>query len=518
MRGRRPRFAVNDAQMSVLSIYDVHPSLAPILNTVLDAVVVMSSEGQVVGWNAAAEQVFGWTSAEATGQLLADLIVPPQHRAAHQEGLARLAAGGSARVINQLIEISALCRDGREIPIELSITTAPTGLKSVFVGFIRDISQRRAAEARIEQQALEARLSFEIAHLAADSDSFEEALLKALEAICEITDWPVGHAFVTAEGNSNALISTNVWAESIPGIADELRRATDAIEFGPGVGLPGMILQSGEPEWLSDADKSEKFPRKGKGFMGVFGFPLKRDGQIIAVLEFFSKSAHSPEPALLMTVRTLGEQVGRVFERKRTQDHEKLLRHELAHRVKNILAVVQAIAQQSFGKATSIEDAYAIFCGRLLAVAHAQDLLVSQNVEGTTLGEIIDGALRGSGVADNRVSASGPHVAISQRHAVTISLGIHELCTNALKYGALSVESGSVSISWGEIDVAGAPSFEFEWKESGGPPVVAPQIKGFGSKLIERGLASELGGKIELKYDPLGVVCRFTVPLQTSKA
>jgi PAS domain S-box-containing protein len=164
--------------MSARAPFDVHPSLAPILNTVLDAVVVMTSEGRVVGWNGTAEQVFGWSSAEATDQLLVDLIVPPQHRAAHQAGLSRLASGGEARVLNRLIEISALCRDGKEIPIELSITTAPSGLHTVFVGFIRDITQRRAAEARTAQQALEARLMFEIAQLAAESDSFEEALQK----------------------------------------------------------------------------------------------------------------------------------------------------------------------------------------------------------------------------------------------------------------------------------------------------------------------------------------------------
>jgi PAS domain S-box-containing protein len=499
--------------MSARAPFDVHPSLAPILNTVLDAVVVMTSEGRVVGWNGTAEQVFGWSSAEATDQLLVDLIVPPQHRAAHQAGLSRLASGGEARVLNRLIEISALCRDGKEIPIELSITTAPSGLHTVFVGFIRDITQRRAAEARTAQQALEARLMFEIAQLAAESDSFEEALQKTLEAICEITGWPVGHAFVIPPGSPDALVSTNIWVESEPGLSGELRHATETIVFVPGDGLPGQILQSGAPLWLSDADTDEKFLRKGNGFLGVFGFPLKHDGSIIAILEFFSKSALPPEQGLLLTVRALGEQVGRVFERKRTQDHEKLLRHEQAHRIKNILAVVQGIAQQTFGKATSVDEAYGIFCGRLMAVAHAQDMLISQHVEGATLHEIIEGVVRGSGIADNRISAAGPDIRISPRNAMTISLGIHELCTNALKYGALSVDDGLVSVAWGTAVVAGARHFEFEWRESGGPPVIAPHRKGFGSRLLEHGLAGQLGGKIELTYAPSGVVCHFTAPL-----
>ena len=202
-----------------------------------------------------------------------------------------------------------------------------------------------------------------------------------------------------------------------------------------------------------------------------------------------------------------------MFERRRTQDYQKLLLHELDHRVKNILAVVQSIAQQTFRKATSIEEADANFRGRLMAVAHAQDVLVSQNVEGATLREIIESALHGSGVADTRVTAAGPDVTISRRNAVTMSLAIHELCTNALKYGALTADDGSVAITWGEVEVAGARQFEFEWRESGGPPVTTPHRKGFGSSLLEQGLAAELGGKLELRYEPGGVVCHFTAPL-----
>jgi len=499
--------------MPVTATYDVDPSLVPILDTVLDAVVVMTIDGLIGGWNHVAETTFGWTWSEARGQSLGDMIVPEQHRQAHREGLQRLASGGKAHVLNRLIEITGLHRDGREFPIELSITTAPSASGQVFVGFLRDISKRRDAEALIERQALENRLMFELASMAAESDSFETALRSALEAICEITGWPVGHAFIVPPGNPNVLRSSGIWIESEPCVAVNLRAATEATTFGPGVGLPGQILVSGEPQWIADTDAEANFPRKGTGFLGAFGFPLKRDGRPIAILEFFSKSEAPPDPGLLLTVRTLGEQVGRVFERKRTQDHQQLLLRELDHRVKNILSVVQAIAQQTFRKATSIDDAYEVFRGRLMAVAQAQDVLVSQDADGATLLEIIEGALRGSGVSPDRVKATGPETKISARNAVTISLAIHELCTNAFKYGALSVEGGTVAITWGiGADINGR-NFMFEWRETGGPHVVPPQRKGFGSSLLERGLASDLGGKITLEYAPAGVVCSFAAPL-----
>lgn len=499
--------------MTVRTQIDIDPWLLPILETVLDAVVVMTSDGVICGWNAVAETTFGWSWSEANGQNLGDLIVPEQHRQAHKAGLQRIASGGEARVLNRRIEITGLHREGRELPIELSITTAPSASGQVFVGFLRDISKRREDEALMERQALESRLLFEIASLAAESDSFETALAKAIEAICEITGWPVGHAFVVPPGNPDVLRSSNIWIERHPGVARDLRAATEATRFGPGVGMPGQILVSGEPQWISDTEAAENFPRKGKGYRGAFGFPLMHDGQIIAILEFFSQSEVPPDSRLLRTVRTLGEQVGRVFERKRTQDHQQLLLRELDHRVKNILSVVQAIAQQTFRRASSIDLAYEVFRGRLMAVAKAQDVLVSQNAEGATLLDIIEGALEGAGVTPDRVIAIGPEIIVSARNAVMISLAIHELCTNAFKYGALSVEGGTVAITWRLDAGVQGRTFIFEWRETGGPPVFPPDRKGFGSNLLERGLAAELDGKITFDYAPEGIVCRFTAPL-----
>jgi len=503
--------------MTETTEFDVDPLLAPLLATVLDAVVVMTAEGVISGWNECAEKTFGWSWPEASGRLLGDMIVPEEHRKGHKDGLERLASGGQPHILNRRIEITALHRDGHEIPVELSITTAPSSLGPVFVGFIRDISERRAAETQIERQALENRLMFEIASMASESDSFDTALLKALEAICEITGWPVGHAFVVPSGNPNVLRSSGVWVEAEFGIADALRASTAAIDFVPGLGLPGRILSSGLPIWVSNTDSDVNFPRKGEGFLGAFGFPLKQDGRVIAILEFFSKCEAPPKTEVLLTVRALGEQVGRVFERKRTQDHQSLLLYELDHRVKNILSVVQAIARQTFRRASSLEEANDIFRGRLTAVAKAQDVLVSQNVEGATLSEIINGALHGSGVSADRVKTDGPEISISARNAVTISLAIHELCTNAFKYGALSVETGSISIAWG-IDARMGKTFHFEWREQGGPTVATPEHKGFGSSLLERGLAGELGGELTLDYAPTGVVCKFTAPLQEQQS
>lgn len=499
--------------MTETARFDVDPVLTPILSTVLDAVVVMTPEGEITGWNQIAEDTFGWSWLEVRGRPLGEMIVPLQHRDAHREGLKRLERGGEPHVINRRIEITGLHRNGREFPIELSITRAPSSTGSVFIGFIRDITERRQAEAQIIRQALESQLMFDIASMAAESDSFERALQKALEAICKITGWPVGHAFVVPPGNPNLLHSSGIWVENEKGAAALLKDATDSISFVPGLGLPGRVLQSGEPLWITDTLTEDNFPRKGLGFRGAFGFPLKTEGRIVAVLEFFTEAQAPPEPEVLLTVRAIGEQVGRVFERKRTHDHRSLLLHELNHRVKNILSVVQAVAQQTFRRSKTVDEASEVLRGRLIAIAKAQDILVAQNAGGAPLADVIKGALDGSGVSLDNISLNGPDLHVSHTNAVTVSLAIHELCTNAYKYGALSAEGGRVNIRWELRENSGDKLFFFEWREVGGPPVCQPKHKGFGSSLLERGLAAQLGGQILLDYDPAGVVCTFSAPL-----
>jgi PAS domain S-box-containing protein len=487
------------------------PELTPILDTVLDAVVIIELNGRVVGWNGVAEETFGWSAHAAVGQPLADLIVPPQHREAHNAGLARLLAGEQPRVLNRRIELTALTAAGTEIPIELSITTTRTADGPLFIGFLRDISNKRAAEQALRRQASEAQLMFDIARMAAEADSFEGALEEVLAAICRLSGWSVGHAFVVPDGDPPRLVSTSIWYEDEPGAAEPMRAATQAIEFAPGVGLPGTILVRGEPLWIADADRHANFPRASSGFRGAFGFPLKAGARIIAILEFFARTPTPPDAERLLTVRTLGEQVGRVFERRRREDRERLLLHELNHRVKNLLMVIQAIASQTFRSAASQEEGLSAFSGRLQALAKAQDLMLAANWTEVSLRDLLETALGGSGHALDRFKIEGPELKVLPSRSVPIALAAHELCTNSVKYGALSLPDGLVEITW-SVD-EGRHNVTLEWREVGGPPVSAPTRQGFGSKLLVTNLARELGGEVSADYRPEGLVFRVHAPL-----
>ncbi|HEX9965351.1 MAG TPA: HWE histidine kinase domain-containing protein [Allosphingosinicella sp.] len=481
------------------------------LDTALDAVVVMTREGIVAGWNERAEQTFGWTGSDAVGRLMADLIIPEQHREAHCQGLARYNETSEERVLGRRIEITALDKNGREFPVELSITLAGHPDESLFLGFLRDISDRREAEARLRRQATETELLFNVTRIAAETPSFEEALRACLKAICELTGWPAGHALVVRPGKAE-LVSTSVWHEEAPGVAALLSVRSQEMRFTPGVGLPGLILESGEPAWISDPENDPAFLRKGLGLAAAFGFPIKSEGRVVAVLEFFSRNASQPDPDLMLTVRTLGEQVGRVLERRRTEEHLRLLVNELNHRVKNSLAVVQSIAAQTL-RGDDMEGARGAFDDRLSALAAAHDLLTSQNWQSASLRDVIERAGLGCGASPNRLIVAGPELRVQPKTAVSIAMAVHELCTNAVKYGAFASDLGRVRVEWGIHASGGESRLRLVWQEEGGPPVAPPGRRGFGTRMIERALAAELGGTARIDFLPDGIRCIVEAPL-----
>ena len=202
-----------------------------------------------------------------------------------------------------------------------------------------------------------------------------------------------------------------------------------------------------------------------------------------------------------------------ISERKRADAQRELLIAELNHRVKNTLAVVQALAHQSFRGSASVDrEARNAFEGRLVALATAHNLLATSDWQAASLQKLIADAARSMGVDEARISVEGMDVSLPAKHALSISLALHELCTNATKYGSLSAEAGKVGINW---VVRGAPSprLDFTWQESNGPVVSDPTKRGFGSRLIEDALARDLDADVALEFAPAGVVCRISAPL-----
>jgi two-component sensor histidine kinase len=190
-----------------------------------------------------------------------------------------------------------------------------------------------------------------------------------------------------------------------------------------------------------------------------------------------------------------------------------LLIEELNHRVKNTLAILQAVAVQTFRSASKAEREK--FEGRLGALAEAHNLLSTEKWQGSELQDVVSRVLQPYLLNNpERMRMSGPSVPLSPRFAVVLSMILHEMATNAAKYGALSNDAGTVKLDWQVITEHAGPKLRLVWTEAGGPPVVAPVQRGFGSRLIERSARDQLGGEATVDFLPRGVVYTVTCALE----
>ena len=186
--------------------------------------------------------------------------------------------------------------------------------------------------------------------------------------------------------------------------------------------------------------------------------------------------------------------------------------------MKNMLAMVQAIATQTMRSATDINTAKDVLAGRLIALGNSHDILLGGELGAAPIRTVIEGALRTHQDNPGRFVIEGPTFTVGSKAAMSLSLMLHELATNAAKYGALSTAEGKVSLTWDIRRENGEPNCKLRWCEAGGPVVVPPTRTGFGSRLIGRGLAGSFGGEVDLCYPAAGVVCTIDAPLRGLQA
>jgi two-component sensor histidine kinase len=200
---------------------------------------------------------------------------------------------------------------------------------------------------------------------------------------------------------------------------------------------------------------------------------------------------------------------------KLAEDHRVLLLNELNHRLKNTLVTVQSIVDHTLRSHKVPPEARGAVTDRLIALSNAHNVLVEQNWAGADLHVIVERAIAPYRRTEaRRFKVDGPPLRLSPQQAVGLSLALHELCTNALKHGALTTDAGVVDISWNIAqDSNGARQMTLLWRESGGPPVSPPSRQGFGTRLIARSFGLDSGGQARLHYVPEGLYCVIEVTL-----
>lgn len=232
--------------------------------------------------------------------------------------------------------------------------------------------------------------------------------------------------------------------------------------------------------------------RDGKGLpVEYWARPVVREGQIQgAVCTFVDATGH-----------------------QQSQARQQLMNREMAHRMKNTLAMVQAIVGQTLRRAGSTKDAIHAINQRLAALGHAHTALTRTRWGNASIMEVIEGATAAHRAEAGRIRMNGPKMDLGAKAVLAITLALHELSTNAAKYGALSGDTGTVTIAWSVTGGAADSRFRLSWTERGGPPVSPPQQKGFGSRLIADSIGADLKGEAKLAFDAHGVTWSLDAPL-----
>ena len=273
--------------------------------------------------------------------------------------------------------------------------------------------------------------------------------------------------------------------------------------------MGGKLFRFTHPDDV-DADR-EAFRKQAAGELQFYSMEKRfrrPDGREIWIA-VRSSPVRSADGSLLYFVRVVQD----INERKQAELRQKLLVDELNHRVKNTLATVQSLASQTAGSTANPKDFSIAFEGRLIALSKAHDQLTRHHWENAELRELLSGSLAPyAATAPERVVLRGEDLVLRPREVLTLAMAVHELTTNAAKYGALSLSGGSVEVRWEPLQTDSRKMLRLEWRESGGPQVKAPTRRSFGSRLIEGSIRAELNGTAQLTYAPEGLRCEMLIP------
>jgi len=301
---------------------DVVDNRPNVFDAALDAIVTIDHEGRIVEFNTAAEKTFGLSRDAVRGQFLADTIIPPRFRDAHQRGLQRYLTTGESTFLGWRIEVMALLAYGTEIPVELAVTRVPNAEPPLFTGFLRDLTESRRLERR--RAAV-----YNVAAALAAAYSLDDAADQLLKTLAEAFEAAIGGLWVI---DNNFLRCVRTYrAPSV--VDDSFERVSQSLRFAQGVGLPGRVWQSPRVHWVEDVLEDDNLPRgpaaARHGLRTAFAFPIRAGDEVLAVLEFFRARVSERDDDLVRLSESIGHQIAQFIGRKRAEaDHAQMLVQE----------------------------------------------------------------------------------------------------------------------------------------------------------------------------------------------
>ena len=246
------------------------------------------------------------------------------------------------------------------------------------------------------------------------------------------------------------------------------------------------------------------------GLRGCFTTPIvSSEARVVGTIAIYYRQTRDPTPSDEQLAGIMARTASVAIERKQAEDRQSMLINELAHRNRNLLAVVQAIAVSTLSGTRTLAEACKVLTQRIQALARSQSAIAAQQYSGATIADIVHLELEGF---SDRIVASGPDLLLDPQRAQTFTLLVHELATNASKYGALSVAAGKVTIRWSDGEPGGRNRFKFRWQESDGPSVVPPTRKGFGRRVLENAVAMDFATLPTTDFAPDGLTYEIDAP------
>ena len=446
----------NELKGKLDAVASAHSDLQNLINATDIGTLFLDQKLRIKMLTPSVEQLFNVTDSDV-GRSLTDFT----HKLAY-DGVEQ----DAVKVLRDLMptESEVETRDGRWLMMRLRpYRTVEDKIEGVVLSFV-DITARRETEERLRESETRYRRLFE---------SMDEGYLFA-EVIRDDGGTALDVHCIDANPAAIRLVQADFRGRRLSEVGDN---------FAPlWWTLPAQVLETGEPE------HAEIF---AESLGRWFDLSITRvDAKRVAIL--FQD----------------------VTDRKRHERERELMMGELNHRVKNMLTVVQSIAGQTLRTTPDPKKFASDFQERVQALGRAHGILTQQRWRGTGLRELAEAVLGSFAAGAEKLQIDGPSVPLTPDAAIPVSIALHELATNALKYGALSFSGGTVRLTWelekGEDD----ETLHVTWSEHNGPRVAPPDHEGFGRRMLERGIDHQLGGKVELDYAAIGLVCRMSFPAE----
>ncbi|MDB5706158.1 MAG: hypothetical protein JWN66_3274 [Sphingomonas bacterium] len=500
--------------------------LAAIVASSDDAIISKTLNGIITSWNEGAERLFGYTPDEIIGQSILTLI-PADRHSEENDIVARIRRG--ERV--EHFETVRRRKDGSLINISLTVSpirrSDGTIIGASKIG--RDIGERKQAEAQLRQQAHHLRTLNRVSHIISRDLDLERIVQSVTDIATDLTGALFGAFFYNVADETGESYQLYTLSGAPREAFEKFGMPRNTAIFAPTFAGAEVIRSD---DIRQDPRYGESSPHHGMptGHLPVVSYlavpVISSSGEVLGGLFFGHDEPGKFGPEAETLVLAIAGQAAvamdnarlhksaqlEIEQRKRAEDAKELLLHEIKHRVKNTLATVQAMASQTFRQAPPEESE--AFIARLHALADAHGLLTEQDWESVEVGNVVRRAIRPFvEQGRDRITATGPAAPLDSSRALMLAMTLHELGTNAVKYGALSNDEGRVEIEWSIGDGGnGRRRVALAWRERNGPLVQPPLRKGFGSRMIERALRGQ-NGAARFDYAADGLKCFLEIAL-----